>query len=147
MVNYLSKFLVRLLQLAELIRELSKDKVPFNWGPEHQEVFKQIKRETARAPILVYYSPRKETVLQTDANIKGLGACLLQVERLVYFASKAITETKRGYVVIEIQSLAVAWAMEKFHHFFYASYFILETYQKPLEAILLKSLNHATPRL
>ena len=39
MVNYLSKFSVRLSELAEPIRELSKDKVPFNWGPEHQEVF------------------------------------------------------------------------------------------------------------
>ena len=31
MVNYLSKFSVRLSELAEPIRELSKDKVPFNW--------------------------------------------------------------------------------------------------------------------
>ena len=50
-------------------------------------------------------------------------------------------------MAIEIESLAVAWAMEKFHHFLYASHFILETDQKPLEAILLKSLNQATPRL
>ena len=37
--------------------------------------------------------------------------------------------------------------MEKFHHFLYASHFILETEQKPLEAILSKSINQATPRL
>ena len=37
--------------------------------------------------------------------------------------------------------------MEKFHHFLYACHFILETDQTPLEAILLKSLNQATPRL
>ena len=37
--------------------------------------------------------------------------------------------------------------MEKFHHFLYASHFILETDQKPLEAILSKRLNQATPRL
>ena len=35
----------------------------------------------------------------------------------------------------------------KFNHFLYASHFILETDQKPLEAILFKSLNQATPRL
>ena len=50
-------------------------------------------------------------------------------------------------MAIEIESLAVAWVMEKFHHFLYASHFILETDQKPLEAILSKSLNQATPRL
>ena len=37
--------------------------------------------------------------------------------------------------------------MEKFHHFLYARHFILETDQKPLEVILSKSLNQATPRL
>ena len=50
-------------------------------------------------------------------------------------------------MAIEIELLAVAWAMEKFHHFLYASHFILEPDQKPLEAILSKSLNKATPRL
>ena len=56
-------------------------------------------------------------------------------------------ETQCGYVAIEIKSLAVALAMEKFHHFLYASHFILEMDQKPLEAILSKSLNQTTPRL
>ena len=41
----------------------------------------------------------------------------------------------------------VAWAMEKFHPFLYITHFILETDQKPLEAILSKSLNQATPQL
>ena len=94
MINYLSKFLARLLELAELIRELSKDEVPFNWGPEHHTVFKQIKKEIIRAPILAYYNPKKETTLQTDASIKGLGACLLQDQKLVYFVSKALMETQ-----------------------------------------------------
>ena len=44
MVNYLSKFWVRLSELAEPIGELSKDKVPFSWGPEHQEAFNQMKK-------------------------------------------------------------------------------------------------------
>ena len=104
MINYLSKFSARLSELAEPIRELSKDKVPFNWGPEHQEAFKHMKKEIARAPILAYYNQRKQTVLQTDASIKGLGACLLQDEKLVYFACKALTGAQKGYVVIEIKS-------------------------------------------
>ena len=127
MVNYLSKFSVRLSELVEPIRELSKDKVLVNWGPEHQATFKQMKKEIVRAPILAYYNPKKETILQTDASIKGLGTCLLQDQKPVYFVSKALTETQRGCVAIEIESLAVAWAMEKFHHFLYTSHFILAT--------------------
>ena len=105
------------------------------------------KKEIASTPILAYYNPKKQRVLQTDANIKGLGACLLQDEKAVYFVSKALTEAQKGYVAIEVESLAVAWAIEKFHYFLYASHFILETDQKPLEVILPKNLNHAAPRL
>ena len=147
MVNYLSKFLVRLSYLAETIRELSKDEVPFNWGPEHQEAFNQMKREIVRPLILTYYNPRKETVLRTDASTKGLSACLLQEQTPVYLMSKALTEAQQGYVAIEVESLAVAWVMDKFHHFLYASNFVLETDQKPLEDILSKNLNQTTPRL
>ena len=103
-----------------------------------------LKKEIVRAPILAYYNPQKETVLQTDASAKGLGACLLQDEKPIYFASKVLTEMQREYVAIEIESLTVAWAVKKFHHFLYRCHFILETDQKPLEAILFKSLNQAT---
>ena len=92
MINYLSKFSTRLSEIAEPMRELAKDKVPFNQGPEHQFSFTQMKKEIASAPILAYYYPKKQTVLQTDASIKGLSACLLQEEKPVYFASIAFTD-------------------------------------------------------
>ena len=106
-----------------------------------------MKTEIASASILAYYNPQKQTVLQTDASIKGLGTCLPQEENPAYFASKALTDGKQGYVAIELESLAVAWVMEKFHHFLYASHVILETDQKQLEVILSKSINQVTPRL
>ena len=63
----------------------------------------------------------------------------------VYFASNALTDAQWGYVAIELELIAVAWVMEKFHHFLYASHFISETDQEPLETILSKSINQATP--
>ena len=63
------------------------------------------------------------------------------------FANNALTNAEKDYVAIELELLAVAWAMEKFHHFLYASHFPLETDQKPLEAILSWSINQATSRL
>ena len=97
MINYLTKFSLRLTELSKPIRELIKEKVPFNWDPEHQESFTMLKKELVRAPVLAYYNPQKETILQTDASTKGLGACLLQDEKPIYFTSKALTEMQRGY--------------------------------------------------
>ena len=125
MINYLSKFAARLAEIAQPIRELAKDKVHFTWGPEHQSAFIQMKKEITSAPILAYYNPKKQTVLQTKASIKGLGACLIQDEKPLYFASKALTDAQERYVAIELESLAIAWAMERFHHFLCASHFFL----------------------
>ena len=147
MITYLSKFSTRLSELSEPIRELSKDRVLFSWEPEHHEAFNAIKKEIVKAPILAYYNPNKEMVLQMDACIKGLGACLMHQSKPVYFARKAITKTQKGYVPIKLESFMVAWAMEKFHHFLYGTQLILEMDQKPLEAILSKRLNQATPLL
>ena len=147
MTNYLSKFSARLSEPALPRRELAKDKVPFNWGPEHQVAFKLVKNGIITAPILAYYNAKKTTVLQTDGSINGLGACLLQDEKPVYFASKALTEAQQGYVAIELESLAVAWVMEKFHHFLYRNNFILETDQKPLETITSKKLELDYPQI
>ena len=58
-----------------------------------------IKKEIVKAPTLAYYNLNKETVLQTDASIKGLGACLIQQGKPVYFTSKALTEAQKGYVI------------------------------------------------
>ena len=127
MISYLSKFSARLSELALPIREPAKEKAAFNWGPEHEAAFKLVKKEIAVVSILAYYDPKKTTVLQTDASINGLGTCLLQDEKPVYFASKALTEAQRRYVAIELVSLAVAWAMKKFHHFLYGNHFLLET--------------------
>ena len=57
MINYLSKFSPRLTEIAEPIRELVKEKVPFSWGPEHEESFTMLKREVSKAPVLAFYNP------------------------------------------------------------------------------------------
>ena len=80
MINYLSKFSARLSELTEL----SKEKVPFNWGPEHESTFHLIKKEIVAALILAYYNPNKAKILQTDVSCKGLGACLLQKKACIF---------------------------------------------------------------
>ena len=60
---------------------------------------------------------------------------------------QSIDRNPEGLHGHRLESLAVAWVMEKFHHFLYRNQFTLETDQKPLEAILSKNLNQAKPRL
>ena len=63
------------------------------------------------------------------------------------FASKSLTTAQQSYVAIELEALAVSWAVQKFHHYLYGTSFTLQTDQKPLQAILRKSLVEATPQM
>ena len=101
MVQYLSKFSPRIVEIAEPLRDLMKKHAPYAWGPEHNQAFDNIKRE----------------IVQTDASIKGLCTCLLQDEHPIYFASKSLQDAEHRYVTIELEALAVAWTMEKISSF------------------------------
>ena len=108
MVQYLSKFSPRIAELTEPLQDLLKKHAPHAWGPEQNQAFDNIKKEIVQAPILRYYDPKKKTVLQTVASIKGHGACLLWDGHPVYFASKSLQDAECGYVAIELEALAVA---------------------------------------
>ena len=90
MVNYLSKFSVRLFELVEPIRELTKDKVSFNWGPECQAIFKQMKRRLLEPQYSLIIIQRKKPYcrqMQVSKDLvlaccKARSQSTLQVEHL-----------------------------------------------------------------
>ena len=79
-------------------------------------------------------------------SIKRLGACLLQDEKPVYFASKALTEVQKGCVTIEIESLAVAWVGEV-SPFLVCNPLYIRNTSEAIGSYSIQSLNQATPRL
>ena len=145
--TYLTKFTPELASLSEPLRFLTRKNTIFEWTQQHTRAFERIKQTLTKEQELAHFDPEKETVIQTDASIKGLGACLLQEGKPVYYASRAIGEAEKNYVAIELKSLAVAWALEKLHHFIYGKKFKLQMDQKLLATILSRSRNASTPRL
>ena len=63
---------------------------------------------------LTKYDPQDELPLKVDASTNGLGACLMQEERPVSFASKSLTKTESNYSSIERESLTVVFGLEHF---------------------------------
>ena len=85
--------------------------------------------------------------LQVDASLQGLGAVLLQRDRPIAFASKALTDAKTRYANIERELLAVVYGCERIHTYLYGQSFVVETHHKPLESIHIKHLTTAPQRL
>ena len=68
MINYLNQYSPRLAEITSLLCDLTKDNVPFIWGPEHTNAFHAAKQEIAKALLMAYYDPKKPTVVQTDSS-------------------------------------------------------------------------------
>ena len=140
MVNYLAKFLPKLSEVAEPLRQLTQKNVPFNWTDEHDRALAATKELVTEPPLLSYYDPTKALVLQCDASEKGLGAALLQDGRRLAYASRTLTSTEKNYAQIEKQLLAVVFGMQRFHQYTYGRPVIVDSDHWPLETIFKKPL-------
>ena len=50
MVQYLNKFSLRIVEIAEPLRDLTKKHAPYALGPEHNHTFNSIKKDIVQAP-------------------------------------------------------------------------------------------------
>ena len=100
-----------------------------------------------KAPVLAYYDVKKPVKVTCDASKCGLGAALLQDDKPVAFASRALTDAEMRHAQIEKELLAVVFVFEKFNQYTYGRCVEVETDHKPLVSIVRKSLTSAPPRL
>ena len=76
MVNYLHKFAPNISTIAAPLRDLIKDNTSFIWESQQDQCLSRMKDMIATAPVLRYFDPAKEVVLQCDASERGLGAAI-----------------------------------------------------------------------
>ena len=75
----------------------------FAWDQNANDSFQRIKGllENSLLEPLRYYNRNKLVILQCNASLKGLGACILQDGKPIAFASKSLTDTETRYANIE----------------------------------------------
>ena len=80
-------------------------------------------------------------------QVSGLGATLINDNKIVAFASKRLTDTESQYTNIKRELLAVVFGCERFHIYVYGKEFQIESDHKPLENIQNKNIAQAPARL
>jgi hypothetical protein len=85
------------------------------------------------------FDQKLKTELLTDASrLKGLGYALIQQEadgtpRLIQCNYKSLTSAERGYAVIEVEGLAIQFAVEDCRFYLLGNKFTVFTDHRPLE--------------
>lgn len=141
-VNYFRNYIPNLSELTKNIRDLLKNRNEFMWLPCHSKELSKIKEKLAEAPILANFDEKKDIMIQTDASKDGLGCCLLQENKPVFFASRALTECEKNYATIEKEYLGMVFATKKFHNYIYGRPITVITDSKPLVAIAKKNFQN-----
>ncbi len=147
LANYMSQFIPHLATISAPLRDLTKHNMEYIWSSHHQKAFDDIKTLICRAVNNAYFDPRKDTIVEVDASLEGLGGALTQEGKVIMYASKRLTPTERRYPNIEREMLAVVWAINRFHNFLYGKKFEIISDHQPLEKINLKDYTDVTPRL
>ena len=78
MVTYLSKYVKNFSNIYAPLRELLEKNTEWCWEKEQEDSFNELKHLGTTAPVLQYYSSKKDIVMSVDASSKVLGATLLQ---------------------------------------------------------------------
>ena len=111
------------------------------WG---EQALDEVKNLITSVPVIGYYNPKDELMIQCDASKTGLGATLLQSGYPLAYSSRALTDTATCYTQIEKETLAVVFSLNKFCQYTFGRKTVIHTDHKPLKAIITKPL-HCAP--
>ena len=109
-VTYLSRFSEDLSTQSEPLRTLLKKEIAFIWEANEQKAFEEIKTLISNAPLLKCSNPVETVEIQVEASSSGLGACLMQGNQHIQYASRALTETENAIVELRKRCLVMFMA-------------------------------------
>jgi hypothetical protein len=133
--RFLSKAAERGLPFFKTLRGAGK----FNWTPECQAAFDELKQYLQSPPTLISPAPGSELLLYLAASPVAVSAALVQEtdsgQKPVYFVSEALQGAKTRYIEMEKLAYALVMASRKLKHYFQAHKVIVPS-QYPLGEIL-----------
>ena len=145
LVNQLGEFSNKTSTKTAPLRSLLSSKSKFVWLPSHTQAFEEIKHEFSNPAKLKHYDPKLPTRLLTDASkLNGLGFMLMQQRQeswhMIQCGSRFLTPTESRYASIELELLAISWAMKKCRKYLLGRQnFDLIVDHRPLVSILDKN--------
>nr|GEW65366.1 putative reverse transcriptase domain-containing protein [Tanacetum cinerariifolium] len=139
---YYRRFIEGFSKIARPMTKLTQKKVKFEWGDKQEEAFQVIKQKLCSAPILALPEGSEDFVVYCDASIKGLGAVLMQREKVIGYGSRQLKVHEKNYTTHDLELGAVVFALKIWRHYLYGTMCTVFTDHKSLQHILdQKELN------
>jgi len=103
LASYYRTFVCNFAAIARPLHNLTKKGATFEWTPDCETAFQELKRALKSTPILVAMSDDGQYVLDTDASDTTLGAVLQQEQNgklhVIGYASRTLTPPEARYCI------------------------------------------------
>ena len=145
LAGYYRRFLPNFSHTTAVLSDLLKKGVKFEWTPEANTAFLDLKSRLASRPILRPPDFKLPFCMAVDASNIAIGANLFQVvdgiEHPICFYSKKLDMHQQRYSTVEKEALGLVLAVRVFSVYFGSSHVIVYTDHNPL-VFLHKMCNH-----
>ncbi|GJT91246.1 putative reverse transcriptase domain-containing protein [Tanacetum coccineum] len=137
LAGYYRRFIEGFSKIAKPMTKLTQKKVKFEWGDKQEAAFQLLKQKLCSAPILALPEGSEDFIAYCDASKKGLGAVLMQREKVISYASRQLKIHEKN-----LELGAVVFALKIWRHYLYGTKCTVFTDHKSLQHILdQKELN------
>ncbi|GJR07767.1 putative reverse transcriptase domain-containing protein [Tanacetum coccineum] len=89
--------------------KLTQKKVKFEWGDKQETPFQLLKQKLCSAPILALPEGSEDFIVYCNASIKGLGAVLMQREKVIAYTSRQLKIYEKNYTTHDLELGARRW--------------------------------------
>ncbi|GJS38201.1 reverse transcriptase domain-containing protein [Tanacetum coccineum] len=142
LAGYYRRFIEGFSKIAKPMTKLTQKNVKFDWGEKEEAAFQLIKQKLCSAPILALPKGSENFIVYCDASHKGLGAVLMQNEKVIAYASRQLKIHEKNYTTHDLELGAVVFALKIWRHYLYGTRCTVFTDHKSLQHILdQKELN------
>nr|GEV09914.1 hypothetical protein [Tanacetum cinerariifolium] len=142
LAGYYRRFIEGFSKIAKSMTKLTQKGIEFDWDEKEENAFQLIKQKLYSASILASPEGSKDFVVYCDASHKGLGAVLMQREKVIAYASRQLKIHEANYTTHDLELGSVVFALKIWRHYLYGTKCTVFTNHKSLKHILdQKELN------
>ncbi|GKC35809.1 putative reverse transcriptase domain-containing protein [Tanacetum coccineum] len=89
--------------IAKSLTELTQKNKKYIWGENQESAFQLLKQKLCEAPILALPEGNDDFVVYCDASHQGLGAVLMQREKVIAYASRQLKPHEENYTTHDLE--------------------------------------------
>jgi hypothetical protein len=139
LAGYYRRFIPDFSRIANPMTELLKKGMKFVWSEACDKAFRKLRELLTSASMLVQPDNSKPYEVYCDVSGMGLGCVLMQENRVIAYASRALRPHEKNYPTHDLEIAAVVHALKMWRHYLMGTRCNIFTDHKNLKYIFTQS--------